>query len=549
MSSFRPLSQLPKPLRQAGATLLEILIAIGIMGALTAGAAMLLDNHMQRVRTTAAAQHMAAFGSAVQAYIKDKYATFLPNGSTETTLIVTSDTLKNAAPTPPMNRYLPPGYEGMNAFGQTLCAIVRVRNTTQNPNEIYAMVIAEGGETIDDTELSLLVGTLGAAGGAIYTRQPTVIKGTMGRWQINLAGNSNPDIQKFANTRCNGLPSSGNLSKGHPVMALWFAKDTPSAYLYRDAVPGHPELNVMQTDLKFKDDKLNFLAPPTPGATITLAIVRDADTLCDSKRTASTSDFGQTVPPGTLAKDKNGNLMMCAVFPRAEGGDDKRYWRTVAKDQYWSVAVNAYSDLNLITHPCSATQNAWQTRIVKYPSNGFGPRAYTCAQDRNAPFSWRWQPLAVDDTGVLRLGFSPLRIENAPCLNNNHELGSITRNATGETLVCSLRDGDSGVARWHLNNLGNIGRYAFQIEGYPGKHFVGTGILTTDNYFSGAVTCNSNHIATTRCGQGGTIECVSDKWCTQYYAMGALGSTPASNRDPLVVNTIKLPVINPSREW
>lgn len=48
------------------------------------------------------------------------------------------------------------------------------------------MVIAEGGEIIDDTELSLLVGTLGAAGGAIYTRQPTVIKGTMGRWQINL---------------------------------------------------------------------------------------------------------------------------------------------------------------------------------------------------------------------------------------------------------------------------------------------------------------------------------------------------------------------------
>lgn len=47
----------------------------------------------------------------------------------------------------------------------------------------------------------------------------------------------------------------------------------------------------------------------------------------------------------------------------------------------------------------------------------------------------------MDDTGVLRLGFSPLRIENAPCVNNNHELGSITRNATGETLLFWLVDG------------------------------------------------------------------------------------------------------------
>ena len=549
MSPSRIPSSVHRHLRQTGATLLEILVAIGIMGSLTAGAAMLLDNHMQRVRTTAAAQHMAAFGNAVQAYIRDKYATFLPNGATETTLVITSNTLQNAAPTPPMNRYLPPGYDGMNAFGQTLCAIVRVKNSTQNPNEIYAMVISEGGETINDTDLSLIAASLGAAGGAIYTRQPTLIKGTMGRWQIQLAGNSNADIQKFANTRCNGAASSNNLTQGHPVMALWFAKDTPSAYLYRDAVPGHPELNQMQTDLKFKGDtQPNPLGPVFPGATVTLAIVRDADTLCDTKRTASTSDTGQTVTPGTLAKDKNGNLMMCTAFPLSEGGDGKNYWRTVAKEMYWSAAADSFANLQ-ITTPCSATQNSWKTRVVKYPSNGLGPRAYTCAQDKGAANSWRWQPLAVDDSGVLRLGFNALRTENAPCVNNNHELGSITRNASGELLVCALREGDAGIARWHLNDLGNIGRYTFQLDGYSGKIFIGTGLLTSGNLFSGAMTCNSNHYATTKCGMGGTIECVSDRWCAQYYAMGSIGATPSSSKEPLVVNTFKLPVINVSREW
>lgn len=77
--------------------------------------------------------------------------------------------------------------------------------------------------------------------------------------------------------------------------------------------------------------------------------------------------------------------MMCAVFPRAEGGDDKRYWRTVAKDQYWSVAINAYSDLNLITHPCSATQNAWQTRIVKYPGEWLWPTCLHLCPGQKCP--------------------------------------------------------------------------------------------------------------------------------------------------------------------
>lgn len=75
-------------------------------------------------------------------------------------------------------------------------------------------------------------------------------------------------------------------------------------YLYRDAVPGHPELNVMQTDLEFKEDKLNFLAPPHPVPPSRWPSCESPIPCATVETHASTSDFGQTVPPGTLAKDR-----------------------------------------------------------------------------------------------------------------------------------------------------------------------------------------------------------------------------------------------------
>lgn len=60
--------------KQAGVTLLEMLISIGILGSVVAGLATLIGNASEDTRASVTALHVKTVGDAANAYIKDNYA-------------------------------------------------------------------------------------------------------------------------------------------------------------------------------------------------------------------------------------------------------------------------------------------------------------------------------------------------------------------------------------------------------------------------------------------------------------------------------------------
>ena len=544
--------------RQGGVTLLEIIISLGILGVVIVGAASLVDNHMERMRSAATAQQMTIFANAVQSYIKDNYSDLtvanthnVPTATASIPAVITVNTLQTTPvglPSGPASptKYLPSNFAPVNAYGQTICALV----LQPKANELYAMIVTEGGNAINDLDLGLLAGLTGSAGGGIYSTAPTIAKGTMGKWQFNLANDPvGSFFQGKSPSNCSGtVGSTINLVAGHPLMALWFASDTSSAFLYRDKVPGHPELNQMQTDIRFKDDttKPDPANPgktlPVYGASLSLQIIRTVDTECDKTPTG----LGTPVLLGTLARDVNGMVLSCQY----DAGDKKNYWRPAAS-LYWGDPVKDFATLEKIT--CSATQHAWQTRIVEFPTVGHGPRAYTCGLD-SLTNSWRWMALAVDDEGILQIGVHTnvkAYKEGQDCYDakSGQGTGSITKDASGQLLVCTLVLGPNGWPKVVWKGSAAIGRWAFRIldPTYPGGqqiqpflqgYFVGTGHMTVDGHFSGTLYCDPNknllgiNSFNPICGSGGTINCAdspvssingtyvaTQSYCAQYFAL------------------------------
>lgn len=135
---------------------------------------------------------------------------------------------------------------------------------------------------------------------------------------------------------------------GHVAVALFFQDGSlVSDYVYRNAVAGHPELNTMNTPL----------------------IMASVQTLGDACTTTA-----------AIAADSNGAVLSC------QSGT----WKSQGSS-YWQDPVN-----NVASLPTCNAAAAWQTRVVKTPTTGSGPRAYTCD-------GATWQALAVDDSGNLTI--------------------------------------------------------------------------------------------------------------------------------------------------
>jgi type II secretory pathway pseudopilin PulG len=325
--SLRRNIQLPSlrspPGRQAGLALLEILISVFLLGLIVTGALSLVDNHLEKVRTTATTQQMQIFAKAVNEFIKDNYSALTTGGNgivpaTSTVPSVISVATLQNTPSPAdgrisPTRYLPMGFQNQNGYRQTLCALV----LQPKANELYALVVTEGGEAIDDIELSLLAASLGASGGGIYAKNPGLAKGTLGKWEFNLDTDAVGRNFRNVQASCTGAPV--NLAPGHPVMALWFSEDPAAVFLHRNEVPGHPELNTLQTDIRFKGDFIDEFDKNNPklygGASAQISLERILDEDCNLYPTVGSPINPQTgkkeVPLGTMARTEEGEILAC----------------------------------------------------------------------------------------------------------------------------------------------------------------------------------------------------------------------------------------------
>jgi type II secretory pathway pseudopilin PulG len=240
--------------KQAGLTLLEVILSLTIISSATVGLNMIADRFSDDTKNTVTASQMRTFGEAAKAYIKDNYAAVQAVATATTPALIDVPTLIAAG-------NLPTGFLATNAFRQSMCALV----LEPSANRLQAMVVAEDGIVIDDLSMGNIASVIGGSGGAVYASDTAVIRGAIGGWSIPTSTFDN--LVNNVSKKCDGTAGNVRLVAGHPAMALWFENgDTSSAFLARDAVPGRPELNAMNTPIHMKSVQVTGGACTTVGA-------------------------------------------------------------------------------------------------------------------------------------------------------------------------------------------------------------------------------------------------------------------------------------------
>jgi prepilin-type N-terminal cleavage/methylation domain-containing protein len=249
---------------QRGFTLIEILVVMLIASMVLLGTSAMIDTSLEDTKAEQAASYQGVVAAAAAQYLAANYTTLADDANVGVTRAVTFQDLRDA-------NLLPTGMRGTNGYGQAPCLLVRARTKasgTSTVNVLDALVVTEGAPAHDGVPaqaipvrvLAFAAANAGQGGGYISPRTPTVARGTSGAWELDAAA-----LGPFTSQNCSGNTAGA----GSLVSAIFF--DGPGKaedFLYRNAVPGLPELNRMNTPLGMGGD-----AVVTLGAACTEAAI------------------------------------------------------------------------------------------------------------------------------------------------------------------------------------------------------------------------------------------------------------------------------------
>lgn len=214
------------------AQIVGLLIAIAALLAMLPGLLHWTTLGSQQVQGTAAAQQAAIFNQAAGQYLAQQSGALLTNATATTPVIVTAAQLQTLG-------FLPTGFSAANIYGQTW----QLEVLQPTPGTLEAVSLTTGGGTLKDAQAANLAQLIGAAGGfiplndsGVYPQPGPALRayGTQGAWQLTLTNFSGVSKGHLA-TYLSLIDSTGQLASNN--------------YLYRNAVPGNPDLNTMHTPL------------------------------------------------------------------------------------------------------------------------------------------------------------------------------------------------------------------------------------------------------------------------------------------------------------
>lgn len=370
---------------QRGFTLLEIIAALAIGSIAIVGLGGLINTYMDDARGEQTGLYQDRVTAAVKGWISDPTwnAYIKANASATVPVKVTVSNLIST-------KFLQVGTATVNPYGQTPCALIYYDSSA---GKINALITTEGGTAIPEKQLGFVAANSGPGAGYISTLTPAKAKGAFGSWEVSLADYTDSTAAKT----CSGTAATG----GRLASALFAdASGTLiSDYLYRNPVPGRPDLNTMNTPIILGSATIVEVGDGCNGGTVNGAIDGTVD----------------TTKNGAIARDGNGKVVSC------QSGS----WASLGGSLYWGDPVNVGSNtptkaqMDSALGACSnSAPPKGRTHMVHGASGQ--PRPYVCD-------GTDWQPLAVDLAGNITIS------------------GTATINALGGalTVVTYAKDGDS----------------------------------------------------------------------------------------------------------
>jgi type II secretory pathway pseudopilin PulG len=308
---------------QRGISLLEVILGLSVLAMVTVSVNQLADRFSEDTRNTVTASQVRTFGEATKSYIKDNYAAVQAIATASTPAIIDLATLVAA-------QKLPAGYQNTNAYGQSTCVLV----FEPAPNRLQAMVLTEGGTAMGDPSLSQVAAVVGGSGGGVYSTDSATIKGAAGGWALPASTFDNRP--NHLGRKCDGSAGNVLVSAGHPMMALWFENgDTSAAFVARDAVPGRPELNAMNTPLVMNSVQAVDAACAASGAIAQDGAGRVLS--CQSGKWRAAGD-GKCLPTGAdlNALQEDGRCYNGVGLPNSPAGGD---WVFVEVYRHYNTSI------------------------------------------------------------------------------------------------------------------------------------------------------------------------------------------------------------------
>ena len=217
---------------------IELMIALVVIAIATAGGISVLMSYLDGLNEQHAAQQQQQVAKAAEKYLKDNFSTVLASAGATAPAVITVPMLRNT-------RYLPAGFSDTNIFGQQY----QVRARKPAANQLETLIVTTGAGSPGDVDPADRPAH-GRSGGYISKANTGIAQGAA--WQVALSNfGSDPGA-------------------GHLATALFFQDGAiANEYLYRNSVPGHPELNRMNTALNMGGNNIAAAGAITASGNIT----------------------------------------------------------------------------------------------------------------------------------------------------------------------------------------------------------------------------------------------------------------------------------------
>lgn len=313
--------------KQGGFTLIEAAGAMLVGSLMLVGVTAMIDSSLENMKGQQAALYQSQVVAATTKYINS-----FDNYNALTTMLAPASGLPNAV-VAIADLNLPASMASTNVYGQAPCVVVKLRGGTTNKLDV--LVVTQGGNKIAEKDIPAVAAQAGPGNGHIVGTAAGPVHARGAAWELDAAA-----LGGFVSSCLTGTATDS----GHLVSALFF--DGPGQlstdFLYRNQIPGRPELNTMNAPLRLANNAVVVAGDACPAAAIAVNADRELLTCGPGGTWIAVSNWKGPVANYTaltsLPSSQVGEVRMALDIKKAFMYDGSS-WVALAEDQNGQLNV------------------------------------------------------------------------------------------------------------------------------------------------------------------------------------------------------------------